>query len=85
AVFVGVIVSALVFAWDNAKRIRARKSIDEKGRKVYEIYGPLFFGSTSTFLDKFEINSDPKEIIIDLKESRVVDMSAIDSLNLITH
>lgn len=84
AVFVGVIVSALVFAWDNAKRIRARKSIDENGRKIYEIYGPLFFGSTSTFLEKFEINSDPKEIIIDLKESRIVDMSAIEALHIIT-
>ncbi|WP_291091629.1 SulP family inorganic anion transporter [Empedobacter sp. UBA7494] len=84
AVFVGVIVSALVFAWDNAKRIRARKSIDENGRKIYEIYGPLFFGSTSTFLEKFEINSDPKEIIINLKESRIVDMSAIEALNIIT-
>ncbi|MGV0918845.1 SulP family inorganic anion transporter [Empedobacter falsenii] len=84
AVFVGVIVSALVFSWDNAKRIRARKSIDENGRKIYEIYGPLFFGSTSTFLEKFEINSDPKEIVIDLKESRIVDMSAIESLNIIT-
>jgi sulfate permease, SulP family len=84
AVFVGVIISALVFAWDNAKRIRARKSIDDQGRKVYEIYGPLFFGSTSAFLEKFEISDDPNEIIIDLKESRVVDMSAIDALNLIT-
>ncbi|HBX61720.1 MAG TPA: sodium-independent anion transporter [Flavobacteriaceae bacterium] len=84
AVFVGVIVSALVFAWDNAKRIRARKTVDENGRKIYEIYGPLFFGSTSTFLEKFEINSDPKEIVIDLKESRIVDMSAIESLHIIT-
>ena len=84
AVFVGVIVCALVFAWDNAKRIRARKSIDEKGRKVYEIYGPLFFGSVTAFLEKFDINDDPNNIVIDLKESRVVDMSAIDALNLIT-
>lgn len=84
AVFMGVIVSALVFAWDSAKRIRARKSIDDQGRKVYEIYGPLFFGSTSTFLDKFEINSDPNEIVIDLKESRVVDMTAIEALHTIT-
>lgn len=84
AVFVGVIVSALVFAWDNAKRIRARKFVDENGRKIYEIYGPLFFGSTSTFLEKFEINSDPRIIVIDLKESRIVDMSAIESLHIIT-
>src|SRR5690606_27115138 len=47
AVLVGVIIAALVFAWDNAKRIRARKSVDEQGRKVYAIYGPLFFGSTT--------------------------------------
>lgn len=80
AVFVGVIVSALVFAWDNAKRIRARKSTDENGIKVYEIYGPLFFGSTSNFMDKFDINEDPDHIIIDFKESRVVDMSAIEIL-----
>lgn len=84
AVFVGVIISALVFAWDNAKRIRARKSIDNKGRNIYEIYGPLFFGSTSTFLDKFEIISDSNEIVIDMKESRIVDMSAIEALNTIT-
>ncbi|WP_413532189.1 SulP family inorganic anion transporter [Empedobacter brevis] len=84
AVFVGVIVSALVFAWDNAKRIRSRKSIDENGRKIYEIYGPLFFGSTSTFLEKFDYTNDPEEIVIDLKESRVVDMSAIEALNTIT-
>ena len=84
AVFVGVIVSALVFAWDNAKRIRARKFVDENGRKIYEIYGPLFFGSTSTFLENFEINSDPRIIVIDLKESRIVDMSAIESLHIIT-
>src|SRR5699024_2677902 len=46
-VLIGVIISALVFAWDNAKRIRARKYIDESGIKHYEIYGPLFFGSTT--------------------------------------
>jgi SulP family sulfate permease len=84
AVIVGVIVSALVFAWDNAKRIRARKTIDEQGIKHYEIYGPLFFGSVAAFNDKFDILDDPEEIIIDFKESRVVDMSAIEALNKIT-
>lgn len=84
AVLVGVIISALVFAWDNAKRIRARKSIDEMGNKVYEIYGPLFFGSVSHFMEKFEIDSDPSVVIVDFKDSRVVDMSAIDSLNKLT-
>ena len=84
AVLIGVIISALVFAWDNAKRIRARKSKDELGNKIYEIYGPLFFGSTSTFIEKFDIHNDPDLVIVDLKESRVVDMSAIDVLNKLT-
>jgi SulP family sulfate permease len=84
AVIIGVIIAALVFAWDNAKRIRARKSIDEDGIKHYEIYGPLFFGSTTVFNDKFDVLNDPEEVIIDFKESRIVDMSAIEALNKIT-
>ena len=84
AVLVGVIISALIFAWDNAKRIRARTHLNEKGAKVYEIYGPLFFGSVTVFLEKFDIESDPLEVIIDFKDSRVADMSAIDALNKIT-
>ncbi|MEQ9439437.1 MAG: SulP family inorganic anion transporter [Cyclobacteriaceae bacterium] len=84
AVLIGVIISALVFAWDNAKRIRARKHLDEDGVKHYEIYGPLFFGSISAFHDKFDVLNDPTEVIIDFQESRVVDMSAIEALNKIT-
>lgn len=84
AVIVGVIIAALVFAWDNAKRIRARKYVDDKGIKHYEIYGPLFFGSVTVFNDKFDILDDPNEIIIDFAESRVVDMSAIEALNRLT-
>ncbi|WP_276388787.1 SulP family inorganic anion transporter [Eudoraea chungangensis] len=84
AVLVGVIISALVFAWDNAKRIRARKFVDDEGIKHYEIYGPLFFGSISLFNEKFDVLNDPNEVIIDFKESRVVDMSAIEALNKIT-
>jgi sulfate permease, SulP family len=84
AVLVGVIISALVFAWESAKRIRARKFVDEKGVKHYEIFGPLFFGSISAFNDKFDIENDPKEVIIDFKESRVSDMSAIEALNKLT-
>ena len=84
AVIIGVIIAALVFAWDNAKRIRARKRIDENGAKHYEIYGPLFFGSTSVFNEKFDVLNDPDEIIIDFAESRVVDMSAIEALNKLT-
>lgn len=84
AVLVGVIIAALVFAWDNAVRIRARKRTDENGVKVYEIYGPLFFGSVGTFNDKFVIDEDPDEVIVDFAESRVVDMSAIEALNKLT-
>lgn len=84
AVLVGVIISALVFAWDNAKRIRARKFIDENRTKHYEIYGPLFFGSVSAFNEKFDVLNDPNEVIIDFYESRVVDMSAIEALNKLT-
>lgn len=84
AVLLGVVLSALVFAWDNAKRIRARKHVDEHGIKHYEIYGPLFFGSTTNFLEKFDVENDPDEVIIDFRESRVADMSAIDALNKVT-
>ncbi|MDA3821698.1 MAG: SulP family inorganic anion transporter [Bacteroidales bacterium] len=84
AVIIGVIIAALVFAWDSAKRIRARKHIDENGVKHYEIYGPLFFGSVTTFSEKFDVLNDPDEVIIDFRESRVADMSAIEALNKIT-
>lgn len=84
AVLIGVILAALFFAWDNAKRIRARKYVDENGVKHYEMFGPLFFGSISAFSEKFEVLTDPKEVIIDFAESRVVDMSAIEALNKIT-
>lgn len=84
AVIIGVIISALVFAWDNAKRIRARKHIDENGVKHYEIYGPLFFGSTTAFAEKFDVQNDPKEVIVDFRESRIVDMSAIEAVNKLT-
>lgn len=84
AVLVGVIISALVFAWENAKRIRVRKSIGSDGIKVYEVYGPLFFGSTTSFMDKFNPMKDPDHIIIDFKDSRVADMTAIDCLNKLT-
>ncbi|MCL7988287.1 SulP family inorganic anion transporter [Sphingobacterium sp. lm-10] len=84
AVLVGVVISALVFAWDNAKRIRARKYLDGDGVKHYEIFGPLFFGSTTAFLEKFDVSEDPDTIVINFKESRVVDMSAIDALHKVT-
>lgn len=84
AVLIGVVISALVFAWDNAVRIRARKRVDDQGWKHYEIYGPLFFGSTSAFAEKFDVAGDPDHVVIDFAESRVADMSAIEALNRLT-
>jgi SulP family sulfate permease len=83
AVLAGIVISALVFAWQNALRIRARKRVDEHGIKHYEIYGPLFFGSTKLFMEKFDFQDDPKEIIIDFQESRIMDQSAIEAINKI--
>jgi len=82
AVIVGVIVSALVFAWKSASRIRAveRSSKSEKGAKVYEIEGPLFFSSTNSFLEIFNPSKDPKVIIIDFARSKVIDQSALKAI-----
>ena len=80
AVISGVIVSALVFAWENAKRIRARKRMKEDGTKVYEIWGPLFFGSITAFNEKFDVKNDPDKVEIDFIESRVSDHSAIEAI-----
>ena len=84
AVLIGVVISALVFAWESAKRIRARKYTDEQGVRHYEIYGPLFFGSVTAFLEKFDVENDPEQVIIDFRESRVADMSAIEALSKLT-
>jgi len=81
AVISGVIVSALVFSWENAKRIRARKRIKDDGTKVYEIWGPLFFGSITAFNDKFDVKNDPQSVEIDFVESRVSDHSAIEAIS----
>ncbi|WP_412984181.1 SulP family inorganic anion transporter [Pontimicrobium sp. IMCC45349] len=80
AVIAGVIVSALVFAWENAKRIRARKRMKDDGTKVYEIWGPLFFGSITAFNEKFDVKNDPDKVEIDFVESRVSDHSAIEAI-----
>ena len=82
AVIVGVIVSALVFAWKSASRIRAveRPSVREKGAKVYEIEGPLFFSSTDSFLELFKPEEDPEVVIIDFAGSKVIDQSALKAI-----
>ncbi len=82
AVVVGVIVSALAYAWNNAKRIHAvtRDSETEKGAKVYEVKGPLFFGSSDGFLELFDVPNDPETVIVDFADSRVVDQSALQAI-----
>ena len=85
AVVVGVIVSALAYAWNNARRIHAttRDSVREEGAKVYEIHGPLFFGSSEGFAELFDIERDPERVIIDFDDSRVVDQSALQAIETI--
>ncbi|PKG50550.1 SulP family inorganic anion transporter [Olleya sp. 1-3] len=80
AVFIGVIISALVFAWENATKIRARKRIKADGTKIYEIWGPLFFGSIQAFNEKFDAKNDPDKIEIDFVESRISDHSALEAI-----
>ena len=83
AVVVGVIMSALVYAWNAAKRIDAvrRPSIREEGALVYEIQGPLFFSSTAGFRELFDFAKDPETVIIDFAASRVVDQSALQAID----
>ncbi|MCZ4367735.1 SulP family inorganic anion transporter [Sulfitobacter dubius] len=82
AVVVGVIVSALAYAWNNARRIHAttRESVTEKGAKVYEVHGPLFFGSSDGFVELFDVENDPEVVIVDFADSRVVDQSALQAI-----
>ncbi len=80
AVVVGVIVSALAYAWNNATRIHARTEETPDGGKVYQIEGPLFFGSTDGFLELFDPKSDPKTVTVDFMNSRVVDQSALQAI-----
>ena len=85
AVIAGVIMSALSFAWKSATMIRARKRTKEDGTKVYEIWGPLFFGSTTGFNNKFEVSTDPTHVEIDFIESKVGDHSGVEALHNISN
>jgi len=85
AVLAGVVISALVFAWENAKKIRARKHLKDDGTKVYEIWGPLFFGSTQAFNTKFDVKNDPDKIELDFMESKVSDHSGVEAIRTIAN
>lgn len=80
AVVVGVIVSALAYSWNASKRIHAISKTTDDGSKIYEIEGPLFFGSTDGFIELFDIKGDPELVIIDFMQSRVVDQSALQAI-----
>jgi len=81
AVVVGVIVSALVFAWEHAKQMQATSNLLENGSKVYNLKGPLFFGSVSHFQAIFDPKNDPEDVIIDFAGARVVDHSGIEAID----
>jgi len=81
AVVVGVIVSALAFAWEHARHIHVNRRDEPDGTRVYELNGPLFFGSVKNFLDLFHPEDDPDEVIIEFQHSRVVDHSAIEAID----
>ncbi|MEJ2566634.1 MAG: sodium-independent anion transporter, partial [Gammaproteobacteria bacterium] len=81
AVVVGVIISALAFAWEHAKHINIKSYDDERGSRVHALNGPLFFGSVKNFLELFDPEKDPNHVIIDFQNSRVADHSAIEAID----
>ncbi len=83
AVIAGIIISALVFAWQHAK-IYARTHTEKDGTKVYELEGPLFFGSVTSFNEQFDIPNDPDRVVIDFKNARVMDISGVEAIDAIT-
>lgn len=82
AVIAGIIISALVFAWEHAK-IFAHTNIEDN-KKVYELDGPLFFGSVTSFNEQFNVEEDPEEVIIDFKKARVMDSSGAEAIDALT-
>ena len=83
AVVVGVIVSALAYAWQNATRIRASTYLTPEGARVYQVRGPLFFGSATGFTELFDPEADPAVVIVDFAESRVADQSALQAIEAV--
>ena len=81
AVVVGVIVSALFFAWEHAAHINVKGYDDKHGIRIYELNGPLFFGSVKSFMELFNPQEDPQEVIIEFQNSRVADHSAIEAID----
>lgn len=83
AVVLGVVIAALVFAWQHAKQINVKTYIDDKGWKVYELEGSLFFASTAGFQTLFSPNDDPDEVVVEFRRARVMDHSAVEAIDLL--
>jgi SulP family sulfate permease len=81
AVVIGVITSALVFAWQHAKHVGAEVSFNEAGSKIYQLHGPLFFASVTSFKDLFDPKNDPADVVIDFYYTRVYDQSGLEAIN----
>lgn len=81
AVFIGVIIAALVFAWNHAKHITVLITRDNEDSKVYELHGPLFFGSVHNFQELFDPKNDPDDVVVEFKHSKVSDHSAIEAID----
>ncbi len=84
AVIAGIIISALVFAWKHAKIYSKSEYEDSGKKKVYKLNGPLFFGSVASFNEQFDIKNDPKNVVIDFKDTRVMDMSGVEAIDALT-
>ena len=81
AVILGVIVSALVFAWQHATHMTADTKYNEYGSKIYQLHGPLFFASASSFKEMFDVNQDPEDVVVDFYYTRVYDQSGLEAIN----
>ena len=84
AVFVGVILAALIFAWEQGKKVSAKTTMSKNGFKTYTLTGSLFFGSANSFKELFSINEDPNHVVIDFKQAKVLDHSGIEAIQNIT-
>ena len=84
AVLTGVVLSALVFAWESAKHVRLRRDDSQEGIRIYNLHGVLYFGSVREFSERLVPSNDPDEVIIDFKEARVADFSSLEALNALT-
>jgi sulfate permease, SulP family len=81
AVVAGVIISALVFAWEHAKRIEVKSHVDDRGWKIYELHGSLFFASAAQFLTLFSPKDDPQDVVVEFRDARVIDHSALEAID----